>query len=140
MAGFFLPDTDSSLLTSNVPMTNLTTFNLNTATVRVVTMNDQPWFVAADISRCLGWSAGTLGNNFANLAADEKGVEVIDTPGGPQRLRLVAESGLYKLIMRSDKHETRAFQDWVTRDVLPAIRKDGMYVAGEEKVDVSDDE
>jgi prophage antirepressor-like protein len=37
----------------------------------------------------------------------------------------ISESGLYKLIMRSDKPEARAFQDWVTRDVLPAIRKDG---------------
>lgn len=47
---------------------------------------------------------------------------------------LISESGLYKLIMRSDKPEAKAFQDWVTRDVLPAIRKDGGYVKGEEKV------
>lgn len=46
---------------------------------------------------------------------------------------LISESGLYKLIMRSDKPEARRFQDWVTREVL-AIRKDGAYVAGEEKV------
>ncbi len=43
----------------------------------------------------------------------------------------VSESGLYKLIMRSDKPAARAFQDWVTRDVLPAIRKDGGYIMGE---------
>ena len=47
---------------------------------------------------------------------------------------MVNESGLYKLVMRSDKPEAKAFQDWVTRDVLPAIRKDGMYVKDEEKV------
>jgi len=47
---------------------------------------------------------------------------------------LVSESGLYKLIMRSNKPEAREFQDWVTRDVLPAIRKDGAYIMGEEKV------
>ncbi|MBS7705189.1 BRO-N domain-containing protein [Chelatococcus asaccharovorans] len=41
---------------------------------------------------------------------------------------LGSESGLYKLIMRSDKPEARAFQDWVTREVLPAIRKTGSYV------------
>jgi hypothetical protein len=46
----------------------------------------------------------------------------------------VSESGLYKLIMRSDKPEAKDFQDWVTRVVLPAIRKDGGYVMGEEKV------
>lgn len=46
---------------------------------------------------------------------------------------IVSESGLYKLIMRSDKPEAKAFQDWVTRDVLPAIRKDGGYIMDEEK-------
>lgn len=47
---------------------------------------------------------------------------------------VVSESGLYKLTMRSDKPGARRFQDWVTRDVLPAIRKDGAYILGEEKV------
>ena len=47
---------------------------------------------------------------------------------------VISESGLYRCVMRSDKAEARAFQDWVTRDVLPALRKDGMYVVGEEKV------
>ena len=49
-------------------------------------------------------------------------------------LGLISESGLYKLVMRSDKPEARQFQDWVTRVVLPAIRKDGGYIQGEEKV------
>lgn len=46
----------------------------------------------------------------------------------------ILENGLYKLIMRSDKPEARDFQNWVTRVVLPAIRKDGAYIIGEEKV------
>ena len=46
----------------------------------------------------------------------------------------VSESGLYKLIMRSRKPEAKKFQNWVTGTVLPAIRKDGLYVRGEEKV------
>lgn len=46
----------------------------------------------------------------------------------------INESGLYKLIMRSNKPSAKRFQDWVTRDVLPAIRKDGAYIMGEEKV------
>jgi prophage antirepressor-like protein len=49
-------------------------------------------------------------------------------------MRLISESGLYKLVLRSDKPEAKAFQDWVTRTVLPAVRKDGAYVAGEEKL------
>ena len=47
--------------------------------------------------------------------------------------RIVSESGLYKLTMRSDKAQARQFQDWVTRVVLPSIRKHGGYVAGQEK-------
>ena len=49
-------------------------------------------------------------------------------------MTLISESGLYKLIMRSDKPQAKPFQDWVTKVVLPAIRKDGGYIAGEEKV------
>ena len=55
-------------------------------------------------------------------------------------MKLISESGLYKLVMRSDKPEAKQFQDWVTRDVLPAIRKTGSYVAGEENFDLSTDE
>ena len=50
----------------------------------------------------------------------------------------VSESGLYKLVMRSDKPEAKAFQKWVTRTVLPAIRRDGGYVAGENGGDVTE--
>lgn len=49
-------------------------------------------------------------------------------------LLLIFESGLYKLIMRSNKPEAAQFQDWVTKVVLPAIRKDGAYIEGEEKL------
>jgi prophage antirepressor-like protein len=49
---------------------------------------------------------------------------------GSRRLVVISESGLYKLVMRSNKPEARKFQDWVTRDVLPAIRKDGGYIMG----------
>lgn len=47
---------------------------------------------------------------------------------------VIAESGLYKLVMRSDKPNAKDFQDWGTAVVLPAIRKDGAYILGEEKV------
>lgn len=56
---------------------------------------------------------------------------------------LISESGVYKLVMRSDKPGAKTFQNWVTQVVLPAIRKDGAYVMGEEKVatgELSEDE
>lgn len=67
------------------------------------------------------------------LAADE--VRLVPPPvqsGGYRAALLLSEPGLYRLIMRSDKPAARQFQDWVVRDVMPAIRKDGGYIAGEE--------
>lgn len=56
------------------------------------------------------------------------------TGKGMSQAKLLSESGLYKFVMRSDKEQARPFQDWVTREVLPAIRKDGRYIRSEEKV------
>lgn len=64
------------------------------------------------------------GLNFNNLFAER----------GNPRITLISESGLYKLIMRSDKPEAKEFQDWVTKTVLPANRKDGVDIMGGEKV------
>ena len=104
-----------------------------------MTLEGAAWFVAADVCRCLGIHVmpnGEVNTTEAlrKLAADEATFYQIEGGGQRRRVRVISESGLYKLIMRSDKPEARAFQDWVTRDVLPAIRKDGVYVMGEEKV------
>ena len=89
-----------------------------------------PWFVAADVCKILGLTNTTVA--LHHLAPAEKTKADLGMRG--QWPNLISESGLYKLIMRSDKPEARRFQDWVTRDVLPAIRKDGAYIMGEEKV------
>jgi len=61
------------------------------------------------------------------------------TLGGPQSVSVVSEPGLYKLVQSSRKPAAREFDAWVRNTVLPAIRKDGMYVQGEEKLDLSND-
>jgi prophage antirepressor-like protein len=66
------------------------------------------------------------------LGEDEVCIKRINT--SQKTTALICESGLYKLIMRSDKPEAARFQGWVTQDVLPTIRKTGAYVMGEEKV------
>lgn len=122
-------------------MTSLTTYNFNTNNIRVVTIDGNPWFVAADVCKAIGLSNTTLA--VRPLADDEKTLNPIKTARGTKDLNCVSESGLYKLVLRSDKPEARAFQDWITHDVLPAIRKDGAYVMGEEKVvsgEMSEDE
>lgn len=110
-------------------------------TVRVVEIDGQAWFVARDIcvtlSVYIGPKSGQPNVTMAiqKLNEDEFQFNRIElTPGYPRNAVLVSESGLYKIVMRSDKQEARQFQDWVTREVLPAIRKDGLYVTGEEKV------
>lgn len=85
------------------------------------------------------------GRNLLILDASEKQVLRKSAPitfdlfkGSVARITLISESGLYKLIMRSDKPQAKPFQDWVTKVVLPAIRKDGGYIAGEENTDDDD--
>ena len=110
-------------------ITKVFTYNKNSQPIRVEMINDEPWFVAKDICKCLG-----LDNNrhaVSKLDDDEKGVMVCDTPGGKQNLAAVNESGLYNLIFASRKPEARAFRKWVTGEVLPAIRRTGGYMAPE---------
>lgn len=126
-----------------VPQASLNTFDFNSNTIRVVEINGEPWFVAADVCRVLGLD--NTGMALRKLDDDQVGninrIAVGMKPG--RAAKIVSESGLYDLIMRSDKPVARPFRSWVTRVVLPAIRKDGMYVAGEEKVatgEMSEDE
>ena len=72
-----------------------------------------------------------IGNSrdaVASLDDDEKGVGIIDTPGGKQEMSIVSEPGLYSLILRSRKPEAKAFKRGVTHDILPSIRRSGGYV------------
>lgn len=99
--------------------------------LRVIELECQPWFLLKDAAELLGLKAHPNGGYHHHLVkldasevshSSELGVKL---PGsGMYKAKWLFESGLYKLIMRSDKPEARAFQDWVTKVVLPAIRKD----------------
>lgn len=102
--------------------------------VRIVPIDGEPWFVATDVVAAISMSkAGTVYS--AVSSADKRMLHKGDSisPGGfrwsrANRLLLLSESGLYKLIMRSDKPEARSFQDWLAREVLPSIRKTSGYM------------
>lgn len=94
-------------------------------TVRVSTQDGEPWFVAKDVCDVLGLDHTAL----RKLDADEKGRDSIPTLGGTQQMTMVSEPGFYRLVMKSRKPEAKAFQRWVTHEVLPAIRRDGGYMA-----------
>lgn len=118
----------------------LTTFDFNQNTVRVVQIDGEPWFVATDVCRVLDLSNPSVA--VRPLDDDEWSKANLGLRGLGSAI-IISESGLYKLVMRSDKPQARSFQNWVTRDVLPAIRKDGGYIKGEEKVatgEMSEDE
>lgn len=93
--------------------------------VRVVQVDGEPWFVAADVCRALEISNSR--DAVARLDDDEKGVGSTDTLGGKQGMQIINEPGLYTLVLGSRKPEAKAFKRWVTHEVLPTIRKTGSY-------------
>lgn len=99
----------------------------------MITKDNEPWFVARDVCDGLGFANGAFPTRY--LDDDEKNTLSIEQgiPGNPRHV-CINESGLYSLILRSRKPEAKTFKKWVTSEVLPAIRKDGMYVMGEEQV------
>jgi prophage antirepressor-like protein len=96
------------------------------STVRTVQMNGEPWFIAKDIAEVLGYS-NTRKAISDHVDDDDKGVTKCDTPGGMQDLTIINESGLYSLVLSSKMPNAKKFKKWVTSEVLPAIRKHGMY-------------
>ena len=88
--------------------------------------NGEPMFVAKDV--CAVLELKNPRSTLALLDEDEKGVHIVDTPGGEQQMTIVSEPGFYKLVMRSRKPEAKAFQRWVTHEVLPALRREGGYM------------
>ena len=117
-------------------MTNdLKTFtNDQFGSLRTVTINSEPWFVAADVCRALEISNPS--DALKRLDADEK--MTIDSTeghsgqrGGAQSYTAVSEPGLYSLVLGSRKPEARQFKRWITHDVIPAIRSHGGYLTPE---------
>lgn len=101
-------------------------FNFHGQEVRTVTIDNDPYFSNADVCKIL--DINNPSQALKRLKQD--GVitnEVIDGLGRKQDMKFVSESNLYKLIFQSKKKEAEAFTDWVTSEVLPAIRKHGLY-------------
>lgn len=92
--------------------------------VRVVELNGEPWFVAADVCRVLELTNPTAA--IERLDTDEKAKLNLGLPGGGTNV--INESGLYALVMSSRKSDAKRFRKWITSEVIPSIRKTGMYV------------
>jgi len=107
-------------------MNQLQVFNYEEQDVRMVIIDGVPWWVLKDVCRVLG--VGNARDVVRRLDKDEKGVVPIDTLGGRQEMNVVNESGLYAVILRSDKPNAKKFRRWITHEVLPTIRKTGGYI------------
>ncbi|MNJ29829.1 hypothetical protein D3C77_244110 [compost metagenome] len=105
--------------------TNVIPFNFGKQEVRTLLADGEPWFVATDIAAALQYRDSF--NMCRNLDDDEKGTQIVSTLGGAQEMLAINESGLYSAILRSRKPEAKRFKKWVTSEVLPAIRKHGVY-------------
>lgn len=101
--------------------------------VRTMNVSGEPWFVLKDVCDVLGLS--TPARVAERLDSDEVSqAHLIDSVGRSQEMTIISESGLYNVILRSDKPEAKPFRKWVTAVVLPSIRKNGGYIAGQEEL------
>lgn len=93
--------------------------------IRTAGTSEEPLFCLSDICRALELQTQNTKNRLR-----QKGVYSINTltQGGEQQLLFISEQNLYRVIMRSDKPQAEAFQDWVCGEVLPSIRKNGAYM------------
>lgn len=117
-------------------MNNIQIFKYENNDVRTVEMNGEPWFVLKDVCKVLGISK--YRDAAERLDDDERAPVRVDTLGGAQEMTAVNESGLYNVILRSDKPEAKPFRKWVTSEVLPSIRKNGGYIAWQEQLTPSE--
>ena len=99
--------------------TNLQTWSYENSEIRTVEKDGEPWWVL---------ELSSPHKVADRLEADEKGRNLIPTLGGMQEMTTVNESGLYAVILRSDKPQAKPFRRWVTSEVLPSIRKHGAYM------------
>lgn len=106
-------------------MSDLQNFEFEGFDVRFVGTVDEPEWIAIDVCNVL--ELANPSDALSDFDDDEKGIANIDTPGGFQKMLTVKEPGLYKLIFKSRKPVAKRFQKWVFNEVLPSIRKTGVY-------------
>ena len=116
-------------------------FHYQHHSVRTLDLQGEPWFVAADVCAILGLDASLAVNgrkreceDSGGLDDDEKGTAIVSTPGGKQKMLIVSEPGLYALVLKSRRPEARAFRRWITHEVIPDLRRTGIYQLPEAQV------
>lgn len=106
---------------------DLMPFDYEGQTVRSIVIDGEPWFVAADVARILGYRMAS--DMTRRLDDDDRGTRSVRTPSGDQDMTVISEPGLYAAIFGSRVEGAERFKRWLGRDVLPQIRKTGSYAA-----------
>lgn len=95
--------------------------------IRTVEVNGEPWLVGKDVAQALGYS-NTKDAVSRHVDTEDKRGARFPTPSGQQEMTIINESGLYSLVLGSKLPGAKKFKRWVTSEVLPSIRKNGMYL------------
>ncbi|WP_342421104.1 BRO family protein [Paenibacillus sp. FSL E2-0178] len=95
--------------------------------VRAILVDNEPWFVLSDVCKVLG--IGNPSDVKGRLDDDDYSIETLQTAGGMQRMITINENGLYDVILESKKPVAKTFRKWITKEVIPSIRKSGSYNA-----------
>ena len=108
--------------------TQLPTFNFNNQGIRVIIIDNEPWFIAADVCAVLEHT----NTSVALLRLKEYEKQLVDPKQylgsvSNQYIAAISESGLYRLVLTSRKPQADSFQDWIVQEVIPTIRKTGCY-------------
>lgn len=112
-------------------MEELQVFNSDEfGTIRIKTIDGEPWFVAKDVADKLGYAQTS--NMMKRIDEDDSKSSILD--GMNMKSSLINESGLYSAIIGSKLDSAKRFKHWVTSDVLPSIRKNGVYIANQENL------
>lgn len=114
----------------NTDSVSVQLFNCDLGQVRVITENGEPLFCLADLAYSLDFRDGNNLKNTINAEFDKGGIfnmYPLQTKGGKQNFTFINESELYYVLMRSRSDKAKAFRQWVTKEVLPSIRKQGSY-------------
>lgn len=104
---------------------SLSVFSFESRNVRIVLIDNEPWFVAKDVCSIL--EIKNVSDALARLDVDERSTIVLNDSSPNPYISIISESGMYALILSSRKPEAKPFRKWVTSEVLPQIRKTGSY-------------
>lgn len=119
-------------------MENLIVFdNEQFGNIRTTEIDGEPWFVGKDIATALGYS-NTRDAILKHVDAEDKRVSRFATPSGEQEMTVINESGMIALTLSSKLPSAKAFKHWITKEVVPSIRKTGGYIAGQESMSDSE--